>query len=79
MKDHYDSRDNRLQEREKAIKSVYFPSHGFCLFPSVKTCPITAPQRVFSSYLLSSALYHKFLSLFFFRKVAFVKTEKRSE
>ena len=62
MKDHYDSRDNRLQEREKAIKSVYFPSHGFCLFPSVKTCPITAPQRVFSSYLLS--IYPLFKMLF---------------
>ena len=30
-----------------ALKNTYFPSQGFALFPSVKTCPINAPQRVF--------------------------------
>ena len=53
MKNHYESTDNRSQEREKAIKNHYFPIQSFSLFTSVKTCSIVAPQCVFFSYLVS--------------------------
>ena len=46
MSDHTESRDKRPQVSEKDLESVYFPSQGFSLFPSVKTCSIVAPQRV---------------------------------
>ena len=53
MSDHIESQDKRPQVSEKALKSVYFPSHGFSLFPSVKTCPIVAPQDVFVGQVVS--------------------------
>jgi hypothetical protein len=53
MKDHMESRDKRPQVGEKDLKSVYFPSQGFSLFPSVKTCPIAAPQRVLWGQVIS--------------------------
>ena len=49
MSDLIETQDKKPQVSEKALKSVYFPSHGFSLFPSVKTCPIAVPQRVFLS------------------------------
>ena len=52
MKDHYESTDNRSQEREKALKYLYFSFQSFSLFTSEKTCSIVAPQCVFSSYLV---------------------------
>lgn len=54
MKDHMESRDKRFLGREMALKNTYFPSQGFSLFTSVKTCSIVAPQCVFSSYLVSN-------------------------
>ena len=48
MRDYDKYRDKRPQGSERALKTPYFPSHGFSLFPSVKTCPINAPQCVFS-------------------------------
>ncbi len=62
MKDHYESTDNRSQEREKALKYLYFPFQSFSLFTSAKTCSIVAPQCVFSSYLVSK--YPLFKRLF---------------
>ena len=53
MKDHCESEDNRPQGSEKTLKNPYYPSQGFCLFPSVKTCPINAPQRVFLGQVVS--------------------------
>ena len=53
MSDLIESRDKRPKVSEKALKSVYFPSHGFSLFPSVKTCPINAPQRVSLGQVIS--------------------------
>ena len=41
------SRDKKPQDNEKALNSVCFSSHGFGMFPSVKTCSIFALQRVF--------------------------------
>ncbi|MBW1673610.1 MAG: hypothetical protein JRJ45_08180 [Deltaproteobacteria bacterium] len=53
MKDHMESQDKIFQRREMALKTTYFPSQGFSLFSSVKTCSIVAHQCVFSSYLVS--------------------------
>ena len=48
MRDYDTCWNKRAQCSERALKSPYFPSHGFARFPSVKTCSINAPQRVFS-------------------------------
>ena len=53
MKDHCESEDNRPQGSETALRSVYFPSQSFCLFPSVKTGPIIALYCIFSRHLVS--------------------------
>ena len=53
MSDHIESQDKRPQVSEKALKRVYFPYHGFSLFPSVKTYPIVAPQGVFLGQVVS--------------------------
>jgi hypothetical protein len=53
MKDHMEYRDKRFRRREIALKNTYFPFHGVSLFPSVKTCPIVAPQRVFLGQVVS--------------------------
>ena len=53
MSDHTESRDKRFRGREMALKNPYFPFHGFSLFPSVKTCPIVAPQRVLLGQVIS--------------------------
>ena len=53
MSDHTESRDKRPQVSEKTLKNLYFPSQGFSLFPSVKTCSIAAPQDVSLGQVLS--------------------------
>ena len=52
MKHHMESLDKRFRGREMALKKTNFPSQGFSLFTSVKTCSIVAPQCVFSSHLV---------------------------
>lgn len=59
MKDHMESRDKRFRRREMALKTVYFPSQGFSLFTSLKTCSIDAHECVFSSYLVSKHPFFK--------------------
>ena len=53
MSDHIETRDKGPKVSEKALKNPYFPSHGSFLFPSVKICPINAPQRVFWGKMVS--------------------------
>ena len=52
MKDQGKYSDKRLQGSERALETPYFPSRGFSLFRSVKTCSINAPQRVFSEKVI---------------------------
>jgi hypothetical protein len=54
--------DKRFRGRKRALKTTCFPSQGFSLFISVKTCSVVAPQCVFSSYPVSK--HSLFKSLF---------------
>ena len=53
MKDHCESEDNRPQGSETAHKSVYSASQSYCLFSSVKTCPIIALYCIFLRQVVS--------------------------
>jgi len=79
MKDHYESTDNRSQEREKALKYLYFSFQSFSLFTSVKTCSIVAPQCVFSSHLVYKHPSLRGYSGDIVRKAALIKMEKTQE